>query len=88
MTAESWSVEFERRAEKDIQRLDGQVRRRVFTAIDRLASHPNSAGLRRLTGRPESRIRVGDWRVIVELDVANRMIVVMRVLPRGRAYDR
>jgi len=26
--------------------------------------------------------------VIVELDISNRTIVVVRVLPRGRAYDR
>jgi mRNA-degrading endonuclease RelE of RelBE toxin-antitoxin system len=60
----------------------------VFTAIDRLAGDPRSADLRKLTGRAQSRLRVGDWPVIVELDVAQRTIVVMRVLPRGRAYDR
>lgn len=88
MTAEPWSVEFERRADKDLERLDAQVKQRVFTAIDRLASDPHSAALRKLTGRAGSRLRVGDWRVIVELDVAERTIVVVRVLPRGRAYDR
>lgn len=41
MTAEAWSVEFERRADKDLERLDEQVKQRVFTAIDRLASDPN-----------------------------------------------
>jgi mRNA interferase RelE/StbE len=88
VTAEPWSVQFERRADKDLERLDRPVRERVFTAIERLATDPHSAGLRSLAGRPESRLRVGDWRVIVELDVAQRTIVVLRVLPRGRAYDR
>jgi len=41
-----------------------------------------------LKGRAESRLRVADWRVIVELDTAARTIVIQRVLPRGRAYDR
>ncbi|MCA1677782.1 MAG: hypothetical protein LC777_01945 [Actinobacteria bacterium] len=36
----------------------------------------------------KSRLRVGDWRVILELDESHRTIVVVRVLPRGRAYDR
>jgi mRNA interferase RelE/StbE len=71
-----------------LERLERTLRERVFTALERLASDPHSAGLRKLAGRPESRLRVGDWRVIVELDVAQRMIVVVRVLPRGRAYDR
>lgn len=88
MTADPWSVEFERRADRDLDRLDPQVRRRVLAAIDRLAGDPRSAGLRRLTGRPESRLRVGDWRVILELEIATRTLVIQRVLPRGRAYDR
>jgi mRNA interferase RelE/StbE len=88
VSAEPWSIEFERRADKDLERLDPPIRERVFTALERLANDPHSAGLRKLAGRPESRLRVGDWRMIVELDIAQRTIVVLRVLPRGRAYDR
>jgi len=60
----------------------------VLSAIGRLADDPRSAEVRRLKGRAESRLRVGDWRVIVELDVAARAIIIERILPRGRAYDR
>lgn len=87
MSPEPWSVEFERRADRDLGRLDPQVRQRVLAAIHRLATDPRSVDLRTLRGRPESRLRVGDWRVIVELDVAARTIIIQRVLPRGRAYD-
>jgi hypothetical protein len=48
----------------------------------------SSALLRKLSGRHESRLRVGDWRVLVELDVEARRFVALRVLPRGRAYER
>jgi mRNA interferase RelE/StbE len=65
VTLEPWSVEFERRADRDLERLDPQVRQRVLTAIDRLSSDPRSAALRKLKGWAESRLRVGDWRVIV-----------------------
>lgn len=88
MTAEPWSVEFERRAEKDLERLDPPVKQRVLAAIGGLVGDPHGAGLRKLKGRAESRLRVGDWRVIVELDIAARTIVIERILPRGRAYDR
>jgi mRNA interferase RelE/StbE len=88
VTAEPWAVEFERRAEKDLERLDPQVRQRVLSAIGRLSDDPRSGDLRKLKGRAESRLRVGDWRVIIELDVAARAIIIQRILPRGRAYDR
>jgi len=32
-------------------------------------------------------LRVGDWRVLLIVDVEDRVILVMRILPRGRAYD-
>jgi mRNA-degrading endonuclease RelE of RelBE toxin-antitoxin system len=47
-----------------------------------------SADVRRLTGTNEGRIRVGDWRVRFDRDTAAREIVILRVLRRGRAYDR
>jgi mRNA-degrading endonuclease RelE of RelBE toxin-antitoxin system len=31
-------------------------------------------------------LRVGDWRVLLVLDTSDRLIVVMRIVPRGRAY--
>ena len=88
MTAEPWIVEFERRAEKDLERLDPLVKDRVLSAIGRLADDPGSADLRKLKGRAESRLRVGDWHVILELDVAAQTIIIQCILPRGRAYNR
>jgi mRNA-degrading endonuclease RelE of RelBE toxin-antitoxin system len=58
VTAEPWIVEFERRADKDLERLDPQVKQRVLSAIGRLADDPPSADLRRLKSRAESRLRV------------------------------
>jgi mRNA interferase RelE/StbE len=88
VTESPWSVELERRAIKDLRRLDPPTRERIVEAIERLADDPGTAELRRLRGRAESRLRVGDWRVIVELNRSSRTIVVCRVLPRGRAYER
>jgi mRNA interferase RelE/StbE len=88
VSEEAWSVEFERRGEKDLDRLDPPVRQRVLAAVDRLASDPGTAALSRLKGCPESRLRVGDWRVLVEIEDETRTIVIIRILPRGRAYDR
>jgi len=84
-----WSIEVKPRADRDIGRLDRQVRDRVLAAIDKLVADPDhAAGVRKLTGRSESRLRVGDWRVIFETDHGRRTVIVDRVLPRGRAYDR
>lgn len=89
MTAPAWAVSFDRRADKDFARLDATMRRRVATAIEGLAADPDDApNVRRLAGRPEQRLRVGEWRVLFELDRTTHTIHVQRILPRGRAYDR
>jgi mRNA interferase RelE/StbE len=84
-----WTISYERRAEKDIARLDPPVRKRVLAAIGEFAADPDHAtGARKLTGRSESRLRVGDWRVIFQTDHKTHTVIIYRVLPRGRAYDR
>lgn len=83
-----WRIEYERRAVKDLRRLDAPIRRRVVDAINVLTGESPVGDLRPLVGRPGARLRVGDWRVLVDRDDAARVIVVERVLPRGRAYDR
>jgi mRNA interferase RelE/StbE len=88
VTDTPWRVEVTPRAKKDLTRLDMPIRRRVIKAARKLTEDPHSGALRKLTGRPEFRLRVGDWRVIVTLDEDTRTVQVQRILPRGRAYDR
>lgn len=89
MTDARWTIIYETRARHDLRRLDPPVRARVVLAIERLAANPDDVpGVRRLAGRPERRLRVGEWRVLFGLDRATDRIDVQRILPRDRAYDR
>ena len=85
MTA-GWRVEIARPARRDLRRIDPPVRTRILDALDRLVGDPPAGNLIKLRGRPDSRLRVGDWRVLLRLDRDQRTVVVLRVLPRGRAY--
>lgn len=54
-----WTLRYSRRAEKDISRLDPLIGRRILNSLGQLAEDPDSArGLRKLSGRSESRLRV------------------------------
>jgi mRNA-degrading endonuclease RelE of RelBE toxin-antitoxin system len=59
--------------------------RRISRALTRLAQ-TGQGDLKRLHGRREWRLRVGDWRVRLDLDHGAETLTVLRVLPRGRAY--
>jgi mRNA interferase RelE/StbE len=55
--------------------------------IEELAENPVylRANIKRLQGRPESRLRVQDWRVILRIE--GSILWVDKVLPRGSAYE-
>ncbi len=84
--ARRWTLSYTRRAEKEIARLDAPIRRRVLASLSRLANRDPSLDVKRLTGSQQSRVRVGDVRVIFEHDPETGEIVVHRVMPRGQAY--
>ena len=73
-------------ARRDLRRLDPPVRERVIGALDQLA---RTTRVRTYASSPEptsTPLRVGDS--VPARDVDSRQIVVLRVLPRGRVYER
>lgn len=52
-------------------------------ANDPFASIPNA---KKLQGRPGYRLRLGDWRVIYEINKDELVIIVVKIAPRGEAY--
>jgi mRNA interferase RelE/StbE len=81
-----WRYRLTPRAERDFKRLDRTVQRRVIDALDRLVAGDRPQGDIRKIGDTEWRLRVGEWRVRFERDNDALAIVVLRILPRGRAY--
>lgn len=59
---------------------------RIRDGIDGLIPWPGRGDYRRLVGLPEWRLRVGEWRVRFAVDAASSAVVILRILPRGRAY--
>jgi len=84
-----WQLVVSNRARRDLRNLDAPIRNRIIDALADLLSDQPRGDLRPLVGRAdEARLRVGDWRVILERDTEQHILYVRRVLPRGRAYDR
>jgi len=77
----------ERTAEKDLNRLPPEVFRRVISHIKKLAENQRPSGSRKITGSPNSwRIRIGDYRVIYDIDDKRKTISVMFIRHRKDAY--
>jgi mRNA interferase RelE/StbE len=72
-------------AERDLQRLDRSVARRVVRAIEGLEEDALQK-VRRLVNSPYYRLRVGDWRVIVDIDRNEVRVLVVKVAHRRSVY--
>jgi mRNA interferase RelE/StbE len=82
-----YEVSLERAAERDLRRLQKQIRSRVVHALRTLAGTPRPAGVRKLEGSESDwRIRVGDYRIVFEIDDPSKVVRVMRIRHRREAY--
>ena len=82
-----YRVFLERAAEKDLRRLSPDIHDRIIRAIQGLVRNPRPPGCRKLTGTENDwRIRVGDYRVVYDIDDTTRVIRVNRVRHRREVY--
>jgi mRNA interferase RelE/StbE len=88
LTEGPWTYVITPPARRDLRRLDRPIKQRVVDALDHFVADPQAGNSRKLAGSDEWRLRIGDWRVRFNFDDEAHVIVVTRVLPRGRAYDR
>lgn len=79
-----YEIELKPRALKDLKALPRQTRRRIVAKIEELAD--DLAGdVKRLTNfTPEYRLRVGQYRVLLEVE--GQRVIVYRVRHRKDAY--
>ena len=82
-----YEVYLEAAAERDLRRLPPETFHRILPGIRALAEDPRPPGCRKLTGSENDwRIRIGDYRVIYEIDDAEEAVRVFRVRHRREVY--
>jgi mRNA interferase RelE/StbE len=84
-----YEVYLERSAENDLKRLPTTTFHRIIPKIKTLAENPRPSGCRKIAGsRNDWRIRIGDHRIIYEIDEKAKAVRVMRVRHRREVYRR
>lgn len=75
-------------AVRAIRKLPPEAKRRVEAAIELLAENPRPPAAKKLTARPEWRIRTGDYRVLYRIEDDVLTVVVVHAGHRRDIYDR
>jgi mRNA interferase RelE/StbE len=82
-----YEVLIERNAERDLRSLSSPLFLRIIPHIRSLAENPRPAGCHKLAGsKNDWRIRIGDYRVIYEVDDRQKLVKVFRVRHRREVY--
>jgi mRNA interferase RelE/StbE len=82
----SYSLSILRRAQKELAQISHGDYERVVEAIRDLTENPRPVGCRKLAAREGWRIRVGDFRVIYEIDDRQRSVTVLHIGNRRDVY--
>jgi len=72
---------------RQLRKLDRSVARRIFEKVGELEETPHRF-VQKLVNSPYYRLRVGDYRVILDIQRDVLRILVLKVGPRESAYDR
>jgi mRNA interferase RelE/StbE len=82
----TWTVKIEREAEKVLEKLDAQLQKRIVNKLRQLESNPRGQGAIKLTGAPKWRIRVGDYRIIYDIQDSVLIVTVIKIGHRRDIY--
>ena len=83
----AYRVELRPAAVWALRKLDPEVRGRIQGAIALLAQDPRPPAARALQGRPDLRVRVGDYRIMYTVQDDVLLVVVVTLGHRREIYE-
>jgi len=81
-----FSIEFSKTAEKQLYKLEKDMQIRIIQALERIKIRPYPY-VKRLVGVPYFKLRVGDYRLILDIRENKLIIFVIELGHRKNIYD-
>ena len=81
-----YSVEIRRKAQKELAKITQPYRTKIIETIKELEKSPYPHNCKKLSGREAWRIRVGDYRIIYEVNGEKLIILIIKVGHRREIY--
>jgi mRNA interferase RelE/StbE len=83
----SYRVELTRSAERDLRRIDKSQVPTIYRRLEGLSEDPRPHGVKKLSGADRTyRIRIGDYRIVYEIEEDILLVLVIRVAHRKDVY--
>jgi mRNA interferase RelE/StbE len=83
-----YKIEILRSAQKQLSKIHHQHQNQIIENIRKLSENPRPSGCKKLSARPAWRIRIGDYRVIYEINDDCLLVLVITIGHRKEVYHR
>lgn len=81
-----YEIKFTDRAEREFSKLNRILQQRIISTLERIRIRPESY-IVKLVGDPAYKLRVGDYRLILEIDHNQLIILVLKIGHRKNVYQ-
>lgn len=72
---------------KQLEKLEHILKERILIALERLRIRPESCDIKKLVGVQGYRFRVGDYRIIFDMEKQKLLILILQIGHRKNVYD-
>ena len=80
-------VKYSNQVSKFLKKIDKELAKRLLNRIEKLQIEPFPQNVKRVEGQKLFRIRVGDYRILYEVDRPGNLLGIVKIDKRERIYD-
>ena len=82
-----YEIVFSQKAKKQLFKLERSIQERIISALERIRIRPESY-ITKLVGDPGYKLRVGDYRLIMDIDKGKLLVLVIKIGHRKNIYEK
>lgn len=83
----AFSLEYSAESLLQLKKFDKTVIKRIIKKLETARNNPHQF-FRRLVGRPEYKLRVGDYRVVADIEEPRKIIFIRAIGHRKNIYEK
>jgi len=73
---------------KQLEKLENTIKERILNSLERLRIRPDSCDIKKLVGMEGYRFRVGDYRIIFDMERDKLLILILQIGHRKNIYKK
>ena len=81
-----YDISFTKHAEREFSKLNRILQQRIINTLERIRIRPE-AYVVKLVGDPAFKLRVGDYRLLLDINQSKLIILVIKIGHRKKVYD-